>query len=99
MKTQSSILGILSFFYNILIIPPVEAKRRSRYRGPVAPGDGTGVAPRGKTGTSRQIYPPPEDGTGVNPVCVRARTGRKICVICVICGLKKAPENLPRPFC
>lgn len=31
--------------------PPVEAKRRSRYRGPVAPVDGTGVAP--------------EDGTGV----------------------------------
>jgi hypothetical protein len=25
--------------------PPVEAARRSRYRSPVAPGDGTGIAP------------------------------------------------------
>ncbi len=29
---------------------PVEAKRRSRYRGPACP-----VAPRGGTGTSRQM--------------------------------------------
>ena len=35
----------------VLHAPPVEAKRRSRYRGPVASENGTGVAP--------------EDGTGV----------------------------------
>ena len=40
---------------------PVEAKRRSRYRGPacpVAPSDGTGVAPRKRHGTW------PVDGIG-----------------------------------
>ena len=30
--------------------PPVEAKRRSRYRGPVALADGTGVGPEDRTG-------------------------------------------------
>ena len=30
--------------------PPVEAKRRSRYRGPVAPADGTGAAQVDGTG-------------------------------------------------
>ena len=30
--------------------PPVEAKRRSRYRGPVALVDGTGVGPEDRTG-------------------------------------------------
>ncbi len=30
--------------------PPVEAKRRSRYRGPVAPVDGTGVGTEDRTG-------------------------------------------------
>jgi len=29
--------------------PPVEAKRRSRYRGPVALADGTGVGPEDRT--------------------------------------------------
>jgi hypothetical protein len=38
--------------------PPVVAKRTSRYRGPVAPEDGTGVAPADGTGVG------PEDRTG-----------------------------------
>ena len=39
-------LALLSFsFLASWPAPPVGAERRSRYRGPVAPGDGTGVAP------------------------------------------------------
>ncbi len=30
--------------------PPVVAQRKSRYRGPVAPVDGTGVGPEDRTG-------------------------------------------------
>ena len=36
-----------------LFTPPVVAKRTSRYRGPGAPEDRTGVAPRGIAGTGR----------------------------------------------
>jgi hypothetical protein len=58
--------------------PPVVVKRRSRYRGPVAPEDGTGVkfviatacpvAPRGKPGLK------PEDGTGAKRISLGQQT-------------------------
>ena len=41
--------------------PPVEAKRRSRYRGPVAPADGTVVASENGTRVAQV------DGTWVQP--------------------------------
>ena len=41
--------------------PPVEAKRTSHYRGPVAPRVSTGTRPADVTGVA------PEDGTGLGP--------------------------------
>ena len=54
-EAQIVILEILNLF---LPAPPVEAKRKSRNRGPacpVAPADGTGVAPADGTGVAKII--------------------------------------------
>jgi hypothetical protein len=68
-----------------MFIPPVEAKRRSRYRGPacpVAPEDGTGVAPADGTGIKSESHltgacPVKSEShlTGACPVGSENRTG------------------------
>ena len=61
---------------------PVEAKRRSCYRAPVAPEDGTGASPVKFFAENEQVYPArpvaprgkpgikPAYGTGVKPICL-----------------------------